>query len=478
MWKIIVAVSQLLYVWVLVCSALSLAPMFPFLGMEFHLNQQQLSLLTGLNVITLGFANILIVPLSNIFGRRPISILFGFLVVLTNIWQALATSHRSFLAARACNGIVAATSETIMVQVIADMFFLHERGFWMGTYFTLYFSGAFLGPIMSGNIAAAHGWRSFFWLTVALALFVTILLIFTFPETKYHRKNGSTNNTALTKTNSNVQEKSVDSEANSENGDAPVGRGKPGKKQFSPVSKPERNWLSFVVRDLTTPFIVFFNPIIFWAGLMVAGPADLLLLFNLTESLLFSSPAYGWNPSQVGYSNFAFFIGGAIGVATAVLLSDWWAKRMTRNNDGIREAEFRLPALIPYVAFFIISHVVGAVGYQRAWPWQAILVCGFGFSGLAVTSIPTIAIAYAVDCYKPISGEIMIVATVLKNVLGFCLSYWVFNVAVKDGFIAVYMTQFAVSMAPVVCTIPLYFFGKSLRRWTKNSDLHRMEALI
>ena len=105
-WKYTTAISQLLYVWVLVCSALSIAPMFPLLGMEFRLNQQQLSLLTGLNVITLGFANILIVPLSNIFGRRRISIGFGVLVVLTNVWQALATSHRSLLAARVCNGLV------------------------------------------------------------------------------------------------------------------------------------------------------------------------------------------------------------------------------------------------------------------------------------------------------------------------------------------------------------------------------------
>lgn len=233
-----------------------------------------------------------------------------------------------------------------------------------------------------------------------------------------------------------------------------------------------------MVRDLTTPFIVFFNPIVFWAALMLAGPADLLLLFNLTESGLFGSPAYNWSPSAVGYSNFAFFIGGLIGVATAGPLSDWLARRATTKNNGIREAEMRLPALIPYVCVFIISHIVGAVGYQRLWPWQAILVCGFGFSGLAVTSIPTIAIAYAVDCYKPISGEIMVVATVLKNVLGFCFSYWVFSVAARDGFVAVYMTQFAVDMLPVVLTIPLYFFGKSLRRWTRNSDLHRMEAMI
>ena len=75
-----------------------------------------------------------VVPLSNIFGRRPTSIVSGIFVVLTCIWGAVATSHSSLLAARACNGIAAATSEVIMVQVIADMFFLHERGLWMGVY--------------------------------------------------------------------------------------------------------------------------------------------------------------------------------------------------------------------------------------------------------------------------------------------------------------------------------------------------------
>lgn len=54
----ITAFSQLLYVWVLVTAALSLAPMFPLLGAEFHLTNTQLSLLTGVNVLTLGFCTI------------------------------------------------------------------------------------------------------------------------------------------------------------------------------------------------------------------------------------------------------------------------------------------------------------------------------------------------------------------------------------------------------------------------------------
>ena len=354
----------------------------------------------------------------------------------------------------------------------------------MGTYFTLYFSGAFLGPIMSVNIGAHHGWRSFFWLSTALAAFVTVLLVVAFPETKFHRT--ATTHAGVkheTKQAGQIHEQPIDSETNSEkagttNAQAAVGNGRPGKSQWMPIQKPDNKWLSFIVRDITTPVIIFFNPIVFWAALMLAGPADLLLLFNLSESGLLSSPAYGFGPGAVGYTNFAFFAGGIIGVLTAGPLSDWWARKATMKNNGIREAEMRLPALIPYSCFFIISHVVGAVGYQRLWPWPAIVVCGFGFSGLAVTSIPTIAIAYAVDCYKPISGEIMTVATVLKNVLGFCLSYWIFDVAHRDGWVAVYMTQFAVSMLPVVLTIPLYYFGKSLRRWTKDSSLHRMEAMI
>jgi MFS family permease len=169
--------SQWLFTWISVTGALSIAPMFPLLGKEFHLNNNQLSLLTGITVITLGFANFFIVPLSNIFGRRAISLVFSVLIMLTCIWQALATSHRSLLAARAVNGLVCATSETIPVQMIADVFFLHERGLWTGVY--LYATSLALlnranGPqhwIFPWSISRpSHGWEHWrtSWLEVVL----------------------------------------------------------------------------------------------------------------------------------------------------------------------------------------------------------------------------------------------------------------------------------------------------------------------
>lgn len=42
-----------------------------------------------------------------------------------------------------------------------------------------------------------------------------------------------------------------------------------------------------------------------------------------------------------------------------------------------------------------------------------------------MTTRPKIAVAYAMDYYKPTSGEIMVVATVTKNTCGFTMSYWV-----------------------------------------------------
>ena len=75
-----------------------------------------------------GAANIWWVPLSNVFGRRPV-ILFS-LVILTasSVWAAEAKSFNSLLAARVFQGIGGATADTLCPGVIGEIFFRHERG--------------------------------------------------------------------------------------------------------------------------------------------------------------------------------------------------------------------------------------------------------------------------------------------------------------------------------------------------------------
>lgn len=131
---VLVIMSQFVFTFISVESALSVAPMFPLLGAEFKLNEQQLSMLTGATVIMAGYANFIIIPFSNIFGRRAATIITGAVCVASCVWQAVAKTHGSLLAARIVNGFGAAADEAVMMQVVADAFFLHERGLWTGLY--------------------------------------------------------------------------------------------------------------------------------------------------------------------------------------------------------------------------------------------------------------------------------------------------------------------------------------------------------
>lgn len=75
-----------------------------------------------------GYANFLIVPAANLFGRRPVLLICGLICILANIWQALVTSYPSFIGARVISGLGAAANESLMPMVVADVLFLHQRG--------------------------------------------------------------------------------------------------------------------------------------------------------------------------------------------------------------------------------------------------------------------------------------------------------------------------------------------------------------
>src|SRR4051812_30799692 len=66
----LVIANEFLYMFITVESALSLAPMFSLLAKEYHLDQTQVGLLTGVCVLALGYSNFVIVPFWNIFGPR------------------------------------------------------------------------------------------------------------------------------------------------------------------------------------------------------------------------------------------------------------------------------------------------------------------------------------------------------------------------------------------------------------------------
>lgn len=476
-WKLIVITNQALFVMCSILPALSIAPVTPIFIHEFQASPATVSLFLGVCVITLGYMNFILVPFSNIFGRRSTCLITGAIIVGSNIWQASAEGTSSFFGARILNGVGGAVNETVMIQVIADIFFLHERGKWMGVYFAAYFLGCFIGPMIAGTMAQSLGWRSFFWLCTGVSSLNLLGIVFLFPETKYHRPvtdGQDLQQQVTTLEDEKTHDIKVVQDESSSDFSIVLGKGRPRKSQWLPARKPYPGAVKFLVRNFVTPVYSLSFPIIFWAVIVMGASSNTLLVMNLTQSPVFGGPPYLFTPGSVGLVNLSFVVGGLIAMVTAGPLSDWVAKRMTIKNNDIREPEMRLWAMVPYFAAMVIGCLVIILGYAFAWPWQAIVIFGYTCVGLQVVALPTIAIAYAVDSYKPISGEILVMCTVFKNTFGFGMSYWTQYLTPTQSVIVL----FVCNVAACLLGIPMYFFGKKLRIWTRNSKVHSMEAII
>lgn len=463
-WKTILIVNQFVFVFVSILTPLAIAPLTELFMVEFNKTIPQVNLLFGVAAITLGYANFLIVPLANVYGRRPIIILCGLVCVLANIWQALVTSFPSFLGARVISGLGAAANESIMPMVVADLFFVHQRGRSMTLYFWSYFLGIFIGPVIAGSIAARASWRWFFWVCAILQGASLLFIIVAHPETKYDRSAAAAANDMYTPSSGSAEVVGHDGSAEKsqttatqhtrDDGSSSGGRdspklqqqqqrrqatitatserpvGGPSRAQFAPLprSRFTRDLGSSVARDVLSPVRVFTFPIVLWAALTMGFASNCLLALNLTESQVFAAPPYGFGSAQIGYTNFAFAVGAVVALATAGPLSDAVALRRARRNGGVLEAEFRLWSVAPYVVACLVGMVVTAVGYQRGWAWEVVVVVGYGLVGVQTVGVPAVVIAYAVDCYKTLPGEIMIAATVIKNSFGvsFVISFFFF----------------------------------------------------
>jgi hypothetical protein len=211
-----------------------------------------------------------------------------------------------------------------------------------------------------------------------------------------------------------------------------LGKGYPGKFQWLPF-QPNAHPFRSILMDLWIPWKLFAFPIVEFASFVVSWSCSSFLTINLTQSQVLAAPPYNWSAEVVGFTNFAILVGAAIGLATARPLSDWVSARATRRNGGIREPEMRLLALIPYVIIMYFGNIIVSVGYQRKWPWEAIVIIGYTCAGIQVAALPSISSTYAVDSYKPVAGSLFVSITVNKNVWGYGFSKFITPWSEKNG---------------------------------------------
>ncbi|KAL1966227.1 hypothetical protein VTN77DRAFT_4779 [Rasamsonia byssochlamydoides] len=232
-----------------------------------------------------------------------------------------------------------------------------------------------VGPIVSGPMAYHIGWRSFWWLNVALLATVIVPLIFFFPETKWHRVHpkdihqGTPSSPDGVDSEKQPEERQGNMAVEEVAQDPFLHRGYPSKQQFH-LWQTSPQPLKTLFLTFWVPWKLHLYPIVELSAFIVSWSASCFLTINLTQSEAFAAPPYNWSSQSIGFTNFAILIGAFIGLATNGPLSDWVSMRATKRNRGIREPEMRLPAMIPYVIIAILGNFIVAFGYQYKWDWR------------------------------------------------------------------------------------------------------------
>ncbi len=160
----------------------------PFMGSSINIALPLIGKEFAMDAITLGWistsyllaVSIFLVPfgrIADIYGRKRI-FTWGIIVyTISSLLTGLSTSANLLIAFRILQGISGAMSFGTVVAILTSVFPPGERGRALGINVASVYSGLSLGPVLGGVIVEHLGWRSIFFINVAMGIVIIVVTL-------------------------------------------------------------------------------------------------------------------------------------------------------------------------------------------------------------------------------------------------------------------------------------------------------------
>ena len=292
---------------------------------EFHVSRVVATLGLSLFVMGLGLGPMVLAPLSEFYGRRPIYVVSFFFYLIWLIPCALAKNIETELIGRFIDGVAGSAFLSVAGGTVGDVFAKHELQAPMMIFTASPFIGPPVGPMIAGFINQYASWRwTFYVLLIWSAVMLALIAAFV-PET-YHP--------VL------LRHKAIKLRA--ETGD---------EKWHAPIEKLQRSISQTIIRSCYRPFILLARePMCLNLCLYSAILLGVLYLFFGAFELVFTVN-HGFKLWQVGLT----FSGLLVGQLAAIATNPYWHKNYLKlvsetdahgGESGKSEPEYRLPPAI------------------------------------------------------------------------------------------------------------------------------------
>lgn len=377
-----------------------------------------IALINGYQLLVAGATGPFVSAFSRKWGKRPVLLVSALLGFIGSIIGSATQNYEGLLAARIIQGGSTAAYESLIVSFIGDIYFVHERGVYMsGVQFILAAVSNF-ASVITGPITTNLGWRSLFYMCVAILGFQLILLFLFVPETQYRRDSRYNTDELVDDNLENLarvekrHEQSLIENVEIERTETVTSTRSQhhsrAKKTFVQElaiftgTYSEDNLLQLII----APFAVCTNLAVLWV-VIVSGTVTAFYVGQAIDiALIFSYPPYSLDAAQLGYLFLGPFVGGSLGAIFFGSIGDPIIRWCSRKNKGVYEPEYRLLIMV-----FGLLCGAGIMGFGVLCQNYASYYATSTLHGIALFGIVPIAIGtagYALDAYRDMSSEIFV----------------------------------------------------------------------
>jgi len=155
-------------------SLYMLVPALPMLATLFQRDISIAQMTVSLYMVGIACSQIIMGPLSDKFGRRPV-LLWGLaLMVAASIACMFAQNLPQLIAARFLQALGGATGMVVSRAIIRDLYERDRIGAMISLVIAVMMIAQMLSPLTGGLLETAFGWRAIFYVVTAASLVIAI----------------------------------------------------------------------------------------------------------------------------------------------------------------------------------------------------------------------------------------------------------------------------------------------------------------